>query len=502
MAKTEHFAYGSILEALSSGLYPDKRFVVREFVQNAFDALNTWKKKSGEQSISPIEIKIQKPSIVIADRGLGMDESEAQKFRYLGYSAKDKRETVGFRGIGKDSGLAVAERIIVTTSRHGIPVRSTIIINAQDMLEESASNRNTPLEELLEKHSSVKTEGEDSELHYTFVELNSIRKDAEILFDTKALKEHLHRNCPIPFDPNFDYAGEILDRLRLNVPNFADVSILLDGEKLYKPFPANYSRPEYEFVFESDETGASVIAYCWYCGNTEKGQLADKDNSGLIYRIKDFAVGDRHLTRRTLWDTTPERAFYFFGEIHILDEAVIPSSDRTNLEDNAARVRLYDRCRRIAQILSQRAGTESAQRTFDNAILDAEDKLSLRKTQLDERDTAVQIQPEIEYEVRKVIEDLNKRMDRVVRKREPSIEDLQLVSRGGDIIEEAKTVLKRVQAKEGLVDIGEKLELNNQARQVYQIIIDCLKEEFSFDVKRLERIVDNINKALSNFFKG
>lgn len=64
-----------------------------------------------------------------------MDESQAQKFRYLGYSEKDGRETVDFRGIGKDSGLAVAERIIVTTSRYGTPVRSTIIINAKDMLE-------------------------------------------------------------------------------------------------------------------------------------------------------------------------------------------------------------------------------------------------------------------------------------------------------------------------------------------------------------------------------
>src|SRR4030042_5818229 len=100
----EYFAYGSVLEALSSGLYPDNRHVIREFVQNAFDALNAWKKISGEQTLSPIEIRIQKPSIFIADRGIGMDENQAQTFRYLGYSSKDRKENVGFRGIGKDSG--------------------------------------------------------------------------------------------------------------------------------------------------------------------------------------------------------------------------------------------------------------------------------------------------------------------------------------------------------------------------------------------------------------
>ena len=152
----EYFAYGSVLEALSSGLYPDKRHVIREFVQNAFDAVNDWKKISGEQSLNPVEIRIQKPSIFIADRGIGMDENQAQIFRYLGYSTKDRNEDVGFRGIGKDSGIAVAEKIIVTTSRYQIPQRYTIVIDAQKMLEETASGENPPLEELLERNTTLK----------------------------------------------------------------------------------------------------------------------------------------------------------------------------------------------------------------------------------------------------------------------------------------------------------------------------------------------------------
>jgi molecular chaperone HtpG len=499
--KKEYFAYGAVLEALSSGLYPDKRYVIREFVQNAFDALNAWQKVSGEQSLRPIEIKIQKPSIFIADWGIGMDQNEAEKFRYLGYSTKDKREDVGFRGIGKDSGLAVAEKIIVTTSRQGVPQRYTIVIDAQKMLEETASGRNPPLEELLANYTAIKDEPEDKSAHYTFVELHKIRKDAHVLFNIDGLREHLQRNCPVPLDPNFNYADEITARLKTNISSFADVDIVLNGEKLYKPFPPNYTRPEYEPIFFNEEENAPLLAYCWYCGNTEKGQFADKENSGLIYRIKNFAVGDRQLTRETLWETTPERAFYFFGEIHILDETVIPSSDRTDFEDSEARTRLYQRCRRIAQILSQRAGTESAQRTFGEAIGGATELINLRQSELTEGQLPIEIKPDIEYELRKTVEDLQKRIDRTASKRKPSQKDIQLVKHGGKALEGAKGLLKRIESSKGFSDITQQIELGEQAKQVYQIIIECLREEFSSDLKRLERVISSINRALSRVFK-
>jgi len=502
MAKDKYFAYGAVLEALSSGLYPDKRYVIREFAQNAFDALNAWRKVSGEQSLSPIEIKIQRPSIFIADWGIGMDQNEAEKFRYLGYSTKDKKENVGFRGIGKDSGLAVAEKIIVTTSKADVPMRYTIVIDAQKMLEESASGRNPPLEELLANYTTIKDKPEDKAEHYTFVELHKIRKDAQdVLFNIDGLREHLRRNCPVPLDPNFNYADEVTARLKTNIPSFADVDILLNGEKLYKPFPPNYTRPEYAPIFLNEEESAPLLAYCWYCGNSEKGQFADKENSGLIYRVKNFAIGDRQLTRETLWTATPERAFYFFGEVHVLDEAVIPSSDRTDFEDSEARVRLYQRCRRIAQILNQRAGTESAQRTFGEAIGGATELINLRQSEVTQSQLAIEIKPDVVYELRKTVEDLQKRIDRTAGKRKPSQKDIQLVNRGEKVLKNAKGLLKRMESGKGFSDITQQLELGEQAKQVYQIVIECLREEFSSDLKRLERVVDSINKALSRVFK-
>src|SRR5437879_5949408 len=105
----ERFAYGSVLEALTRGLYPDKRHIIREFVQNAYDGLYELRKHHARETLQPIEVRVEQPSIIIADQGIGMSKRRMQEYRYLGYSEKERTEHAGFRGIGKYSGLAIAE---------------------------------------------------------------------------------------------------------------------------------------------------------------------------------------------------------------------------------------------------------------------------------------------------------------------------------------------------------------------------------------------------------
>jgi len=117
----QRFAYGSVLEALSRGLYPDKRHVIREFVQNAYDGLFELRKNHPNERLRPIEVKVQSPSIFIADDGFGMSENKMQEYRYLGYSEKERTEQAGFRGIGKYSGLASRTRSSSTQRNMALP---------------------------------------------------------------------------------------------------------------------------------------------------------------------------------------------------------------------------------------------------------------------------------------------------------------------------------------------------------------------------------------------
>jgi len=292
--KGERFVYGTVLDALGQGLYPDKRHVIREFVQNACDAVREYDRRMHLTSVEPIEIRLEPPSVTIFDRGIGMSRKKMQEYRYVGFSEKDMAQNVGFRGIGTISGIAVASKIIVTSSRLGLQRQYRVEIDADGMLQRVRENRNPPLEELLKQFTNVSYRRAARDEHFTFVELHGIRQDSKELYDVDALAEHLRLNLPLPFDPEFPYATQVSRRLRMNVPDYFEANITLDDVPLYKPFLPRCQSAEFETVF-CDDKSDKVLAFCWYCKHASKGQFPDKRVRGLVYRLKNFAVGTPQL---------------------------------------------------------------------------------------------------------------------------------------------------------------------------------------------------------------
>ena len=66
------------------------------------------------------------------------------------------------------------------------------------MLKCLQDERNPPLETLLRDFSKISEGPEKAELHYTFVELHGIRKDAEELLDEDIIKPYLIPGGPTP----------------------------------------------------------------------------------------------------------------------------------------------------------------------------------------------------------------------------------------------------------------------------------------------------------------
>ena len=54
----EEYAYGFIIEVLTSGLYPDVFHVIREYVQNSFDAIIAWRRIIGNSQVGSVQITI------------------------------------------------------------------------------------------------------------------------------------------------------------------------------------------------------------------------------------------------------------------------------------------------------------------------------------------------------------------------------------------------------------------------------------------------------------
>ncbi len=497
-SREERFVYGSVLDALSQGLYPDKRHVIREFVQNACDAVREYERKAKKPLGKPISVSIQKPSITIYDEGVGMGRRTMEQYRYVGYSEKEMKENVGFRGIGTVSGIAVAERIIATSTQLGTPKRFTVVINAQGMLAELEGERNPPLEELLGSYTEVSEEKESANAHYTLVELHGIRADSAELYDTDTLSHYLRGNLPVPFDPSYPHGTEVSERLRLHVPGYFETAVTLAGKPLYKQYPGSGLQPEYEFVLV-DDASSELLAYCWYSMHADKGQYPKAEPRGLVYRFKNFAVGSPLLTRETLWDSTPHRAFYFFGEIHVLDSELTPSSDRTNFEDNAARKRTFARCKRIARILNRKAARESDQRRFAAVLAETQQALSQREEQIETGGLPADMREGVQYQVRAALMNVSKRRKRTEGRRDKTRTDKRLIAKGKKIESRATRLLGELSEtgeESKLYDIKELLPMGEDAQAVYDAVMDVLKVELAGEPERLEHIVTAVHERL------
>ena len=72
--------YANILESLTSGLYNEINFAVREYLQNAYDAIKSAKKEEIPEPEEGYSIDVQITNdnsiITITDNGIGMSRNE------------------------------------------------------------------------------------------------------------------------------------------------------------------------------------------------------------------------------------------------------------------------------------------------------------------------------------------------------------------------------------------------------------------------------------------
>jgi len=83
-AGNEELVYAPAVLILSQDLYPRKLEVVREYIQNASDAIDAFVSIADviEDSSEPvIKISVQGRSLLIFDNGIGMDAEEVSKLR-------------------------------------------------------------------------------------------------------------------------------------------------------------------------------------------------------------------------------------------------------------------------------------------------------------------------------------------------------------------------------------------------------------------------------------
>jgi hypothetical protein len=524
---SEELFYAAAVQILSEDLYPRKLEIIREYIQNASDALDDWLKISDliptDRTESQIKVSIQGRSVLIFDNGIGMTEEDIPKLKRIAYSEKKVGEGAGYKGIGRLAGIAVADKLKITSTSYGDPKLHHFEFRAadmrQDISEKKRQGKNEPASPVIKRHTKTWWTDIDPEDHYTFVEIRNIKDSCDELLDPDVLSEYIGDIGPVDFSPEFEHGSLISDNLRLFVPDYSPKTIYLsrpDGKKarVYKPYTNDMRIATPEFVDVRDpDNAAEVLAYCWYTCNADEildkmratgkifsvpgDQVEDRRRfAGLVYKLFGFSIGDRSLPERTLWTTARARALWFTGEIHIVDKNVQPTTSRSDFIENAARAKLYAQAQsRIPLILNSRAQTISDNRKAFQDARNIRQKLEKVKMQLENGG--------IERSDIKIIrEELEKSFRKLAGRKNPTDKDIgnyqKEVRRLGQSLQDELNNPKKLKQGLSVSDLVKDLDMPTKARKVFQIVMETLQQHFSEDKDEYHAVAGKIHKALKD----
>lgn len=520
----EEYTYGHVLEALAGGLYPNKLDILREYIQNSYDAIREYLRISRRSSKCSIKVVVKAGSVIIHDNATGMDRSTIGEYRKLGFSKKSLGEYAGWRGIGKAAGLAVAEKMIVTTSPIGVAQQFQLVFNSQEMLkaveELRKKNQNIALNQLIERYSKIETYRENKKAHYTTVELAKIKSDCSQLLDPGLIAAHLSQIAPVPFHPSFRAGRKIAANLADYFDDYLPVKLLVNGQQVFKPYRDHWTsdgksisvkEPEFLPIYAVHDSERELIAYSWFCMNTGRGRINVKCNvasnavdvSGLVYRVHDIRIGDAQLSRRTLWTATPERARYAIGEIHVVDPHVEPTADRNDFKDNLARYNLYQFCVDIASEISRKAGRQTLELRAEEKIQRANDTLVVVSKQIRQKAIPRELVPQMIFQTQLAKDEAKKSKPFAKSKKLKKKADQIVVTADKLTDYFANVVTPATSVKtlpSGIYDLTNELKFSRETVNAYETIIGVLSDYFINEPRIYEELIRLIQKELRRVF--
>ena len=498
--RREELAFSFVLEALTQGLYPNVFDVLREYVQNAYDALvKQYTRSKGDDC--KIKVNLTGNSIFISDNGIGMTDQQVRQYRYVGFSEKRMGEAAGFRGIGKLSGISVADKLIVTSTTDGSDRRYQLAFDARAMLAEilalRAGGKNKPLNELIADNTEFSSEEASRKEHFTVVEIHDVRPEYRELLDPSRVRGRIGAVCPVPLNSEFRYEARVNEWLLQHVQDYYYFPHLVNDEPVYKPFTNKVA--DLRFFDIEQEEGGQPIAYAWACQNEDEGQLPESGPRGLVFRVKNIAIGDHKTCRALLWQASGHLAYWFLGEVHVIDPGVVPTAERSNFEDTAERQRLAERCRadllpkltKSARDSSAKANAEKKRKALHRMVENTETALQRREVP---RESVV-------YEAAKLVN----AMEAVesVKRRFPARKRKQvqkLIDRAKGVVDSMSAAQDFGAPESGVFDIKERLSLSDEEWRLYDVFVDFLRDFLADDPEAAATAIRRLQDRLMDVY--
>ena len=360
MLKNHEPIFGkNVIETLSEGMYDNPLFLYREYVQNSADAIDAaveagiLEKDDGQIQIT---IDSDKRQVIFLDNGIGIaKQAVPAMLANIGRSEKDRLKNKGFRGIGRLGGLGYCRTVRFETTVKGEAVKSVLEWDA-NALHEILVNPKEQIDagELIKRITTVRTEKTEEDDHFFRVSLIDIIETSDDLLDVEDVRKYLSMVAPVPFDyERFRFVSEIETFIKKNgLPKLHEYQVYLNGDEIRKgyetPLRIDGGSKKVETV---DVLGVECrllkhkdkkVGWYWFCVSRFEGVLPKACWQRCIrLRKSNIQIGEadclsNHPKRgQALWKEDRGNN-YFMGEIHALDERLIPNSRRDYFNQDAA----------------------------------------------------------------------------------------------------------------------------------------------------------------------
>ena len=359
---------GELLRLVTAGMYDNPLVLYREYLQNAADAIASQGEGSGSVRvrIDPLHSRV-----TILDDGTGLSPTEAaHRLIDVGRSTKSREVDRGFRGIGRLSALAFAERVQFTTrtlatdpptqvtwSGRALRDLDLVQVDASTAIEECTTVRQLP--------------GDDWPERFFQVTVDRIsRHAASTLLNEDVVRRYIGEVCPVPLANRFPLANEIREFLAAHTDYFVlDIRVNDDNRSIERPFVdvipltaqygAVFERLETRIIprLDDDEPAAIVwLAHTPYAGSIPRGLGV----RGLRARMGNLQIGTDRVFEHLFLE--PRFNGWCVGEVHIVDRRLVPNGRRDYFEPSPHLRNIENHLGAIAHEVSSRCRLASSQR--------------------------------------------------------------------------------------------------------------------------------------------
>lgn len=307
-----------LLETLTIALYEDPIVFFREYVQNSRDAYDE-ALKTGSKEIKgfhvSIEVERKLKKITIADNGYGIQNLaafEEKMKRRIGDSEKidDKIGNIGFRGIGRISGLPFCEELVFRNKAKGALKiqrctwkgrRYKEILN-DDSCKGDLSDYIDDIVTIEEENLVTETPEQhffEVTLHNYTEEISTVLGDGSPAAEEK-FKKKLVKMLPLSYKDTFKGGKKILEKYKSFMGERLErfmVPVKYEGADLYKTYDDRHILKS-DIVFweirgkqKSDGAKGDKIGLLWFTFEPHLKASSTGEDYGILTRSKNVLMG-------------------------------------------------------------------------------------------------------------------------------------------------------------------------------------------------------------------